>query len=336
MKTSGDTIIMTNTVGVLSYAAVGGKKEAEGPLAKNFDVLITDSRYDEKTWERAESSFSKQCLHTALHKAHIGADKLNAVVGGDLQNQCTATSYTMCDFSVPLLGVYSACATMTQALALCACMVDGGAWQCAAAVASSHFCTAERQFRTPLVYGGKRTPTAQWTVTGAGAVILTDRQSAPYVRSVTFGKVCNFNISDINNMGAAMAPAAASTIMQHFKDTGTSADDFDAIYTGDLGHLGSDLLLKLLLKEGVVVNNHRDCGLIIYDRDYQKVHCGASGAACSATVLCCDVLPKLASGQLKRVLFLSTGALMSQTTFLQGQNIPAIAHLAELCAHDAF
>lgn len=202
--------------------------------------------------------------------------------------------------------------------------------QYAAAMSSSHFCAAERQFRTPLDYGGKRTPTAQWTVTGAGAAILAPAGGPPYVRAVTFGRVRDYNVTDINNMGAAMAPAACETILRYFADTGEKPEHFDAIFTGDLGFVGRTLLLQLLKEEGLPLENHQDCGLLVYDRDAQNVQAGGSGAGCSATVLCCHVLPALRECRMKRVLFLSTGALMSQTTFLQGESIPGVAHLIEL------
>ncbi len=330
MERTNNTIKLTNPVSIISYAAVGGKKESEGPLGQQFDVLFTDTKCDEKTWEKAESRMSQQCLYTAAQKAGLKPSDLQGVFAGDLQSQCTATHYAMSEIDVPLIGLYGACSTITQAISLAACLVCSGAFTNAAAMSSSHFCAAERQYRTPLMYGGKRTPTSQWTVTGAGAAILAQQNSAPYVKSVTFGTVQNYNINDINNMGAAMAPAAADTIIKHLKDTSKTPDDFDAIYTGDLGMVGSNLLLEILKKEGINLHNHQDCGLTIFDLEKQNVKSGASGAACSACVLCCDVLPKIKSGKLNDVLFLSTGALMSQTTFLQGEAIPSIAHLAHI------
>lgn len=328
----GDTILFESPPCVVSYAAVGGKKESEGPLADAFDLLITDTRCGEKTWEKAESDFARYCLETALKKADLELAALNAVFAGDLQCQCTASAYTMRGFDVPYLGLYGACSTMAESMGLAACMVSGGHMRHAAAMSSSHFCAAERQFRTPLDYGGKRTPTAQWTVTGAGAAILAPEGEGPCVRAVTFGRVRDYDITDINNMGAAMAPAACETILRYFADTGEDPSHFDAIYTGDLGLVGSTLLLQLLEQAGLSLSNHKDCGLIVYDRESQNVQAGGSGAGCSAAVLCCHVLPALREGRMRRVLFLSTGALMSQTTFLQGESIPGIAHLVELCS----
>ena len=288
----GDTILFEAPPSAVAYAAVGGKKEAEGPLADAFDMLIADTQCGEKTWEKAESDFAR--------------------------------------YRWRMRGLYGACSTMAEGFGLAACMVAGGHMQYAAAMSSSHFCAAERQFRTPLDYGGKRTPTAQWTVTGAGAAILAPAGGPPYVRAVTFGRVRDYNVTDINNMGAAMAPAACETILRYFADTGEKPEHFDAIFTGDLGFVGRTLLLQLLKEEGLPLENHQDCGLLVYDRDAQNVQAGGSGAGCSATVLCCHVLPALREGRMKRVLFLSTGALMSQTTFLQGESIPGIAHLIEL------
>lgn len=328
----GDTILFDTPLSILSYAAVGGKKESEGPLRSAFDVLITDTTCGEKCWEKSESDFAQRALETVLHKGKLRLNQIDAVFAGDLQCQCTASNYAMRSFDVPYLGLYGACSTMTEGLGLAGCMVGGGVMQMAAAMASSHFCTAERQYRTPLEYGGKRTPTSQWTVTAAGAAVVSAQGGPPYLRAVTFGRVRDYEITDINNMGAAMAPAAAETLLRYFADTGETPDAFDAIYTGDLGMVGSDLLHQIMQKEGVPLKNHKDCGLIVYDRTVQDVKAGGSGAGCSAAVLCCHVLPQLAAGVQKRVLFLSTGALMSQTTFLQGESIPAIAHLVELSA----
>lgn len=331
----GDTIQFApgQMPSAVAYAAIGGKKEGEGPLGAQFDVLLTDTKCGEKTWEKAESCFVRQCLETTLHKGRLQLTDLDAVLGGDLQCQCTAAAYAMRGFDVPYLGLYGACSTMAEGLGIAACMVAGGMWQRAAALTSSHFCAAEREFRTPLEYGGKRTPTAQWTVTGAGAVVLAATGGPPYVEAVTFGRVRDYNITDINNMGAAMAPAAAETILRYFADTKETPEQFDAIFTGDLGFVGRTLLLQILKDEGLVLQNHQDCGLLIYDRENQNVQAGGSGAGCSASVLACHILPGLRQGRFKRVLFLSTGALMSQTTYLQGESIPGIAHLVALRAN---
>lgn len=351
----GDTLLFTRLPGVTAAGCVGGRKEAQGPMAAMFDQLAGDTRCGQPTWELAESALARRALDAALEKAGLTDAQLDAVLAGDLQCQCTATSYAMRAVKAPSLGLYSACATMAQALGLAAALADGGYAQRSVALASSHFCAAERQFRTPLGYGGKRTPTAQWTVTGAGAVLVEcstpvepaqggqhlpseEAEARPQaaamalVQAATFGRVVDAGVTDITNMGAAMAPAAWDTIARFFKDTGCKPGDFDAVYTGDLGLVGSRLLAQLAAADGVPLGNHQDCGLMIYDREAQDVGAGGSGAGCSACVLAGHILPALAEGRMERVLLVSTGALMSTATTQQGQSIPCVAHLVELAA----
>ena len=326
----GDTILFEAPPSAVAYAAVGGKKEAKGPLADAFDMLIADTLCGEKTWEKAESDFARYCLEAALKKGRLQADALDAVFAGDLQCQCTASAYTMRGFDTPYLGLYGACSTMAEGFGLAACMVAGGHMQYAAAMSSSHFCAAERQFRTPLDYGGKRTPTAQWTVTGAGAAILAPAGGPPYVRAVTFGRVRDYNVTDINNMGAAMAPAACDTILTHLKDTWRGADYYDLIVTGDLGALGSRIVKDLTCEKGVDIQpNHVDCGEIIYkviEDEFQ----GGSGAGCSAVVFNSYIYDKLKRREINRVLFVATGALLSTVSSGQGESIPCIAHAVSI------
>lgn len=330
----GDTLLFQKPPTVAAFAAVGGKKEGEGPLAAGFDRLFEDNLLEQETWEQAESLLQRQCLDVTLSRAGITEKELSLVLAGDLQNQCAASSYTLREVDVPYVGVYGACSTMAETLGLGACLASAGLVDRVAALTSSHFCTAERQFRTPLEYGGKRTPTSQWTATAAGCCLLEPTGKGPFVRAVTFGRVKDLEITDVNNMGAAMAPAAASTILHYCRDCGAKPADFDAVYTGDLGVVGSKLLVQLLENEGIQLTNHQDCGLMLYDRENQNVQAGASGAGCSAAVLCGHILPRLRTGQLRRVLFLSTGALMSKTTCMQGQSIPGVAHLLELSAKE--
>ena len=330
----GDTIVFDTPPVVLAQGAVGGKRESEGPMAAEFDLLFPENSLGEETWEMAESRLQQHCLELTLQKARLDAAQLDLVLGGDLQNQCTATGYHMSRMDVPFAGLYGACSTMAEALGLAACLAAGGFVQTAAALASSHFCAAERQFRTPLVYGGKRAPTAQWTATAAGCCLVAPKGRGARVKAVTFGRVRDYDVKDINNMGAAMAPAAAQTILRYCADTGRLPADFDAVYTGDLGVVGSRLLAQLMEREGVQLKNHKDCGLEVFDVQKQDVQAGGSGAGCSAAVLCARVLPGLQKGG-KRVLFLSTGALMSQITFLQGRSIPGVAHLVELESGEA-
>ena len=326
----GDTLLFPTPPVVAAHAAIGGKKEGEGPLAACFDALRADNFFGQSSWEAAEKELALQTARLCLKKAQTTPEKVSLVLAGDLQAQCTASSYAMRELGIPFAGLFGACSTMAEALGLGAALCSSGMADGLLAMTSSHFCAAERQFRTPLSYGAVRTPTAQWTVTGAGAAILAPAGGPPYVRAVTFGRVRDYNVTDINNMGAAMAPAACETILRYFADTGEKPEHFDVIFTGDLGFVGRTLLLQLLKEEGLPLENHQDCGLLVYDRDAQNVQAGGSGAGCSATVLCCHVLPALREGRMKRVLFLSTGALMSQTTFLQGESIPGVAHLIEL------
>ena len=324
---------------VAAAGCVGGRKEAEGPLAEGFDALVEDTRCGQPSWELAESALARRALDIALEKARLAPENLDAALGGDLQHQCTALAYAMRGVNAPFVGLYNACATMAQGLGLAAALVSGGFLHRAAALASSHFCAAERQFRTPLGYGGKRTPTAQWTVTGAGAVVLAPggpglpADGAPvHIAGAAFGRVVDAGVTDITNMGAAMAPAAWDTIARYLAATGRTPAGLDAIFTGDLGLVGSRLLVRLAQLDGAALENHRDCGLLIYDRTRQAVGAGGSGAGCSACALCAHILPGLAAGRWRRVLLVSTGALMSQLTAQQGQSIPAVAHLVELAA----
>ena len=326
----GDTLFFKTPPSVLGYAAVGGKKESEGPLADGFDVLDTDTTFGEKTWEQSESRMQAICAETALKKSGVTPKELDYLFAGDLENQCTASNYTMRDLPVPFLGLYNACATMAEGLGLAASFIAGGLAERTMALASSHFCAAERQYRFPLEYGGKRTPTSQWTATASGGVVLGSVGGPPYVKSVIFGRVIDYGIKDINNMGAAMAPAAAHTLLTFLKDSGRRPEDFDRIFTGDLGAVGSTLLEEICKKEGVKLTNHSDCGLLLYDREKQQVDAGGSGVGCSASVLCSHILPQLKSGKLREVLFIATGALMSPTTFMQKESIPGIAHLVQL------
>ncbi len=329
-KRIGDTLFLENPPVIAAYAAIGGKKEGEGPLAACFDELVSDNTLGEESWEKAESELQHRAVTACLRKAGAKLEDISLLLAGDLQAQCTASNYTLRALGLPYLGIYGACSTMGETLGLAALLCGTGLATGALALTSSHFCAAERQFRTPLDYGGMRTPSAQWTATAAGALLLRPAGRGVAVRAVTFGRVQDFEVTDINNMGAAMAPAAASTLLHYFKDSGTTPADFDMVFTGDLGAVGSPLLAELLADEGYALNNHQDCGCLLYDAAAQKVNAGGSGAGCSAGVLAGYILPKLEKGAYKRVLFVATGALMSQTTYLQGESIPGIAHLVAL------
>lgn len=326
-----NTVELKNRPAIIAYASVVGKKEGEGPLGALFDEVNEDNTLGEESWEKAESRLQKTALQTAVRKAALQNADIDYVFAGDLLNQCIGSSFGLRDFEIPMIGLYGACSTMALSLSMAAQFVGSGAAKYAAAVTSSHFCSAERQFRFPLEYGGQRTPTAQWTVTGSGAVVLALSGGTPYVHSFTIGKIVDLGVRDANNMGAAMAPAAADTIARHIRQSGAKPSDYDLIATGDLGQVGSELLFELLHKEGLdIAPQHNDCGLMIFDREKQDVHAGGSGCGCSASVLCSDILGRMKRGELRRVLFCATGALMSTTSSQQGESIPGIAHAVEL------
>lgn len=328
--TGFNTVILENKPSVTGYAAAVGKKESEGPLGKHFDKAYTDEFCGEKTFEKAETHLQKAAIETALKKAGIQKNQIQCAFAGDLLNQCIGSSFGMRDLKMPFAGLYGACSTMALSLVMAGIFVDSGAVENAVAAASSHFCSAERQYRFPLEYGGQRTPASQWTVTGAGCAIVSNKKAdhTPKIEKVIIGSVRDLGITDPNNMGAAMAPAAAQTIASFLKDTQTKPEDYDLILTGDLGSTGSKLLIKLLKEENKtdISAVHKDCGVMIYDAETQDVHSGGSGCGCSACVVCSYILDKLKMHHLKKVLFVGTGALLSPTSTLQKESTPGIAH----------
>lgn len=316
-----------------SYAAVVGKKEADGPMGRYFTHVEQDPLLGCKTWEQAESKLQGMALTDALQNALLKPEELGCIVAGDLVNQCTASSFSMRNRGIPFFGVYGACSTMAESLLAAAMLVDGGYEKWTAAVTSSHFSTAERQFRFPLSYGGQRTPTAQWTCTAAGAAILSAEGNLPRIVGGCIGRIVDLGVTDATNMGAAMAPAAADTILRYLHDTGTAPGDYDAIVTGDLGNIGSPLLYELLDKQGIDLRGvHRDCGAMMFDENAQDTHAGGSGCGCSASLLTAYFLPQLRDGKLRRILFAATGALLSAMSSQQGESIPGICHLVEITA----
>lgn len=326
-KLGSKTYHLSSCPSILAYANAVGKKEGDGPLAKTFDQIFPDTMMGEKTWEKAESAFQKAATNKALEKASLSASALDLLLAGDLLNQCIGTTYAARDTAAPFFGLYGACSTMAESLSLAGMLLDGGFGQIICAVTSSHFCTAERQYRTPLEYGGQRTPTAQWTATASGAVILGKTGNGPYLTHVTVGTVTDWGIKDANNMGAAMAPAAYTTIRTHLTDTGRTPEDYDLIVTGDLGKLGHQLVQELFRRDGIELGkNYNDCGVMLYDLKKQDVHCGGSGCGCSASVLTGYILREMSAGQLNRVLFCGTGALHSPVALGQGESIPGICH----------
>ena len=332
------TIELTRRPRLCAGAAIAGKKEGEGPLGSQFDQVIQDDLFGQDTWEQAECRFFQTACDTCLTKAGLADSAVDVMLGGDLLNQITSASMAARALRIPFLGLYGACSTMAESLCVGAMLVDGGHVRTALCAASSHFCSAERQYRFPLEYGNQRTPTAQWTVTGSGAALLSSREDLPAIACcthVTIGRVNDLGIADANNMGAAMAPAAADTLTRHFRDLSRTPGDYDLIITGDLGRVGRDILLELMKERGLplIFEKYVDCGLMVFSPN-QDVHAGGSGCGCSAIVLNSRILSMLRSGQVRRVLFMATGALLSTTTCQQGETIPGIAHaiVLEGCA----
>ena len=330
LRKGKQTLLFQNPPSLIGFGSAVGKTEGEGPLCAEFDCIFTDDTLEESSFEKAESKLQQTAIGHALQKAALQEQDIHYILGGDLLNQCTATAFALRDFSVPVLGLYGACSTMALSLGLAGVLTASGAAEAVIAETSSHFCSAERQFRLPLEYGGQRTPTAQHTATAAGATVVSakNESGAPKLRAVTFGKIQDLNVTDANNMGAAMAPAAASTIAAFLQDTGTTPTDYSLILTGDLGKVGSELLRALLKKDYHIDirEQHKDCGLLLYDTEKQDMHAGGSGCGCAAAVFNSYVMHRLKDGRLSRVLLVATGALMSPTSSMQGESIPSIAH----------
>lgn len=326
---NGKTIVFEKSPYIIGSAGVCGKKEGEGPLRNDFDAIFDDTTMGQESFELAESAILHDSLIRALSNAEKSPSDVDFVMTGDLLNQCTGSCFALKDLQIPFIGMYGACSTMALTMANASMLVSAGA-KCCLAGASSHFASSERQFRFPLEYGGQRPPTAQWTVTGAGAVVLSSnkKENAPKVTAIHIGTITDLGIKDANNMGAAMAPAAAKTISDFLNDTKTVATDYDLILTGDLGFTGSKLLYQLLEKEYNcdIKSVHNDCGLMIYNLKEQNVNSGGSGCGCSACVVGSHIMKEMKRGKYKKVLFVATGALMSTTSSKQGQTIPGIAH----------
>ena len=324
------TILLPSKPSIYGFASVVGKAEGEGPLANEFDKVYDDDTIDGcPTWEKSESALHKEAVSRAISKAGFSSEEIDLIMAGDLLNQCIGTSFGIREMQIPFLGLYGACSTMALSMALASVLVDSNVAIKAVASTSSHFASAERQFRLPLEYGGQRPPAAQRTVTGSGATVISqNKENAPCIEAVIFGKIMDFGIKDANNMGAAMAPAAADTIQSFLNDTQTIPEDYDLILTGDLGKVGSELLIDLLKKDfGIDISSvHNDCGLMIYDLENQDMHAGGSGCGCSASVVNSYIMKKLQNKELAKVLFVGTGALLSTTSSLQGESVPGIAH----------
>ena len=328
------TVALLRPPSVVSYANVGGKFEANGPLAGHFDLLCTDSFFGKETSEQAESAMQQEALTRALEKGGLTPAELDYVLAGDLLNQCIGTAFGLRDFQIPFFGLYGACSTMGESLALGSLLISGGHARTAACMTSSHYCTAERQYRMPVPYGSQRTPTAQWTATGSGCCLLACEGEGPYITHVTTGKIVDKGVTDANNMGAAMAPAAYDTLCALFRDTRTKPEDYDLIVTGDLGRLGHQIVSDFFARDGLPLGErYTDCGLLLYDIESQDMHCGGSGCGCSASVLCGYLLRGMREGKWNRIIFAPTGALLSPTTTFQGESIPGICHAVVFSNH---
>jgi len=312
---------------ITAWASIAGKKESEGPLGKHFDTISKDPFFGEKTWEQAEKHMQQLALQKLSEKSGIEASQIDTVLSGDLLNQCIGSSFSLNNTGIPHLGLYGACSTMAEALLIGSMMIGSGYADTVAAVTSSHFASSERQYRFPLAYGGQRTPTAQWTVTGSGAALLQANGQGSFISACTIGTVTELGVKDANNMGAAMAPAAFSTIRAHMDDLNTAPEDFDLIITGDLGQVGKEILLELGKRDGLYLGGKlTDCGTLVFDNTTQDVHAGGSGCGCSAITLCGYFLDQLQKGKLKKILFCGTGALLSPTSTQQGLPIPGVCH----------
>lgn len=321
------TVKLQNSPTIIAAASVVGAKEGEGPLKDYFDLILSDDLYGEKSWELAESKMVETAMRKAVQNAGKTLEDVNYMLGGDLINQLLPASFAARELGIPFLGIYGACSTMAEGMCLSSMLIDGGFADLIVSGTSSHYCTAERQFRYPLELGNQKPMTAQWTVTGAGSVLIAPNGVGPKVKYVTVGKVIDKGINDGNNMGAAMAPAAIDTIYAYFNDTKDDPNSFDLIVTGDLGKLGKQITEDLLKEKGIDISNvYTDCGIEIFDLEKQDVHCGGSGCGCSATVFAGYIYKKLLSKELNKVMLVSTGALLSPTSTLQKQTIPCVAH----------
>lgn len=330
-KRGAHSYVLPSRPRIRSYASIAGQKEASGPLGHTFDETFTDDTLGQKSWERAEAKMLERAADLALSKAKVYADGVDVFLGGDLLNQIVSSGYTARQLGIPFLGLYGACSTMAESLLLGAMLIDGGFADTALCATCSHFSTAERQYRFPLELGNQRTPTAQWTVTGAGATLLGRESPLPLcIESVTIGSVWDLKQTDANNMGAAMAPAAMQTLKSHLDDLHRIPEDYDLIVTGDLGRVGYDLMKLLCRKEGIELDQrYIDCGCEIFDVS-QDVHSGGSGCGCSAVSLNGWLLGRMLKGEIRKMLFLATGALMSPTMSQQGESIPGVAHAVSL------
>ncbi len=325
-KIGKQTIKFDTPPTILECSSIVGPKEAQGPLAKYFDQTLEDEFWGEKTWEKAESKIIKEATNMVISKAGIAVDEIDCIFAGDLLNQCLSSSFGLRDSNIPFFGVFGACSTFVESMSLSAIATESFA-DYALCATSSHFCSAEKQFRFPLELGNQRPPTSQWTVTGAGSAIISKNGTGPYITHITPGRIVDMGIKDANNMGAAMAPAFSDTLITHFMDTGRSPSYYDAIISGDLGHIGKEIAIDIAKSKGYnIKSNYNDCGVLIFDKNAQDTHAGGSGCACCGTVFSGYLFKQLKEKKLKKILLIATGALMNSTSSQQGESIPGIAH----------
>jgi len=321
------TVVLVNPPSIISTATIVGPKEGEGPLKGYFDLVLEDDLWGEDSWEKSEAKLQQEAVKLALFKSKMVPSQVDYLFGGDLLNQIISSAYAARSLKIPFFGLYGACSTKSESLSLGAMSIDGGFADTVVCVTSSHFSTAERQYRFPLEHGNQRPPTAQWTVTGSGASVLSSKGNGPYITHITTGRIIDPGIVNANNMGSAMAPAAADTIIQHFKDTGFKPENYDLIITGDLASLGKDIAEELIVKEGYDISKiFMDCGIEIFDAERQDTHAGGSGCGCSAVVFAGYLYEMLKSKKYNKIMLVSTGALHSPTIMQQGESIPGIAH----------
>ena len=330
-KVGSQSYFLENKVNIATTASIVGPKEKQGPLHQYFDQCLEDEFWGEKSWESAESKIVKETVNMAISKSGLPAKDIDFCFAGDLLNQCIASSFGLREINIPFIGLFGACSTFVESMIVASSFIDGNFATNAICAASSHFCSAEKQFRFPLELGNQRPPSSQWTVTGSGSAILTKDGSGPFITSFTPGKIIDMGIKDANNMGAAMAGAAEDTLIRHFKDTGRNPSYYDAIFTGDLGHIGKDILIDLASSKGYNIRaNYNDCGVLIFDKLKQDTHSGGSGCGCIATVFSGYIYKQLQEKKYKKVLLIATGALMNSTSSQQGESIPGIAHAVSI------
>ena len=326
-RVGSQTVKISNPVFISNTYSIVGPKESEGPISKYFDNTVQDPFYGESTWEKAESKLIKSSISGCIAKSKISMQDIQYVLAGDLLNQCTSSCFAIRETNIPFVGLFGACSTIVEAMCLGSMLIDGCFANNILCATSSHFCSAEKQFRFPLELGNQRPPSAQWTVTGSACTMLTNSILGPKITHTTIGKIVDMGITDANNMGAAMAPAAANTIKAHLEDTGRDPSYYDLIVTGDLGHIGRDIVCDILKADNIdVKNNYNDCGIIMFDREKQDTHAGGSGCACIGTTFAGYLYNQLQSKKLKKILLVGTGALMNSTTCQQKESIPGIAH----------